>query len=75
METDCFVESVWVGQGKSYDVAKIPACVSEAKGKLLAIPEAFETRLLLSLTLKGSATVVISLLDSTIPNSTHYKLL
>ena len=33
-ETDCFVESEWVGQGKSYNIAKIPAYVLEAKGKL-----------------------------------------
>ena len=46
METDCFIESEWVGQGKSYNVTKIPTYVLEAKGKLLVVPEAFKTKIL-----------------------------
>ena len=41
MEIDFFDESKWV---KSYNIAKIPAYVLEAKGKLLAIPAAFKTK-------------------------------
>ena len=37
-----FIESEWIGQGKEYDIAKIPEHVTEAKKQLLKIPDAVE---------------------------------
>ena len=37
-----FIESEWIGQGKKYDIAKIPEHVSEVKKKLLKMPDAVE---------------------------------
>src|ERR1700722_14907431 len=37
-----FFESDWLGQGKHYDTLKIPEYVSQAKAKLLAMPEAIK---------------------------------
>jgi hypothetical protein len=37
-----FIKSEWVGQGKEYDIAKIPEHVSKAKKKLLKMSDAVE---------------------------------
>ena len=37
-----FIEPEWIGQGKEYDIAKIPEHVSEAKKILLKMPDAVE---------------------------------
>ena len=37
-----FFESEWLGQGKHYNTLKIPEYVSQAKAKLLAMPEAIK---------------------------------
>jgi hypothetical protein len=37
-----FIKSEWIGQGKEYDIAKIPEQVTEAKKQLLKMPDAVE---------------------------------
>ena len=36
-----FVEKEWIGQGRTYDWAKLPAFVTNARRKIMAIPQKF----------------------------------
>jgi hypothetical protein len=36
-----FVEKEWIGQGRKYDLAKLPAFVTDARREIMAIPQIF----------------------------------